>query len=76
MPPTDPPSEPTAQLRWLVDRAAISDLLIDFARALDDKDWEGYAANFAEDGVLALTVAKASPTSWPAASAGMRAPIT
>lgn len=55
MPPTNPPDQPTAQLQWLVDRAAISDLLIDFARALDDKDWEGYAANFAEDGVLALT---------------------
>ena len=52
MPPTPPPTDPTEQLQWLIDRAAISDLLIDFARALDDKDWEGYAANYAEDGVL------------------------
>src|SRR5689334_17076963 len=54
MPPEPPPADPAAQLRWLVDRAAISDLLVDFARALDDKDWDGYAANYAEDGVLAI----------------------
>jgi ketosteroid isomerase-like protein len=52
MPPASPPTDPAAQLRWLVDRAAISDLLIDFARALDDRDWDGYAANYTEDGVL------------------------
>ena len=55
MPPASPPAEPAAQLQWLVDRAAISDLLTDFARALDDKDWEGYAANYADDGVLAIS---------------------
>lgn len=54
MPKSNPPTDPQEQLQWLVDRAAISDLLIDFARALDDKDWEGYAANYTEDGVLAL----------------------
>ncbi|MET8169039.1 nuclear transport factor 2 family protein [Streptomyces sp. NPDC005329] len=54
MPPTAPPTTPTEQIQWLVDRAAISDLLIDFARALDDKDWAGYAANYAENGVLAI----------------------
>ena len=54
MPPKNPPADPAGQLQWLVDRAAISDLLIDFARALDDKDWDGYAANFAADGVLSL----------------------
>lgn len=52
MPAPNPPRDPAAQLQWLLDRAAISDLLIDFARALDDRDWAGYAANFAEDGVL------------------------
>jgi ketosteroid isomerase-like protein len=55
MPPNPPPSDPAAQLRWLVDRAAISDLLVDFARALDDQDWQGYAANYAADGVLAIS---------------------
>ena len=54
MPARNPPTDPSAQLQWLIDRAAISDLLIDFARALDDRDWEGYANNYAEDGVLAL----------------------
>jgi uncharacterized protein (TIGR02246 family) len=52
MPATNPPSDPAQQLQWLVDRAAISDLLIDFARALDDQDWEGYAANYAPEGTL------------------------
>lgn len=65
MPPANPPPPPH-QLQWLVDRAAISDLLIDFARALDDQDWEGYAANYAEDGVLAI-----SPTISHAGRAGL-----
>lgn len=46
-----------AQEEWLArfaDRVAISDLLLDFARCLDERDWEGYASNFAEDGVLEL----------------------
>jgi ketosteroid isomerase-like protein len=55
MPPTAPPTDPTEQLQWLVDRAAISDLLVDFARALDDQDWHGYAANYAADGVLGIS---------------------
>ena len=37
-----------------IERTAISDLLIDFARRLDTKDWSGYANNFTEDGVLEL----------------------
>lgn len=57
MPPIPPPAEPAAQLQWLVDRAAISDLLVDFARALDDQDWAGYAANYAVEGVLAISPA-------------------
>jgi uncharacterized protein (TIGR02246 family) len=55
MPPISPPTDPIEQVRWLVDRAAISDLLVDFARALDDQDWEGYAANYTPDGVLAIS---------------------
>lgn len=54
MPVTPPPTDPRDQLQWLVDRAAISDLLIDFARALDDQDWDGYAANYCPDGVLSI----------------------
>ncbi len=36
-----------AQIRWLVDRAHISDLLVEFARALDQRDWDAYAATYA-----------------------------
>lgn len=49
------PTDPRDQLQWLVDRALISDLLIEFARALDDRDWDAYAATFAEDGELAIS---------------------
>ncbi|SNR56490.1 nuclear transport factor 2 family protein [Actinomadura mexicana] len=55
MPPTNPPTGSATRLQWLVDRAAISDLLLDFARALDDQDWPGYAADFAEDGALTVS---------------------
>lgn len=54
MPVPAPPVSPTDQLQWLVDRAAVGDVLIDFARALDDRDWEGYAANYAPEGTLAF----------------------
>lgn len=54
-----PMNEPSStllekQVSWLVDRAAISDLLIDFARCLDEDDYEAYAANFTEDAILEL----------------------
>ncbi|MBN9098945.1 MULTISPECIES: nuclear transport factor 2 family protein [unclassified Pseudonocardia] len=42
------------QVRWLVDRALISDLLVEFARALDERDWEAYGATYTEDGVLEI----------------------
>lgn len=38
----------------LLDRLAISDLLVEFARRLDGKDWDAYAATFTEDGVFEL----------------------
>lgn len=34
------------------DHDAIRDVLVRFARALDEKDWDGYAALYAVDGVL------------------------
>ena len=49
-----PPDDLDARVRWLVDRAQISDLLFDFARRVDERDKAGYAANFADDGVLEL----------------------
>jgi len=42
------------KVRTLCDRAAISDALIAFARAVDTKDWPGYADLYTEDGVLEL----------------------
>ena len=41
-------------LQWLIDRAQIGDLLINFASALDTRDWAAYAANYAEGGLLEL----------------------
>jgi hypothetical protein len=41
-------------LRWLVDRAQISDLLYSFAAALDSKDWNKYADNYADNGYIEL----------------------
>lgn len=54
MPASNPPSDPTARLAWLVDREAIRDLIGNFAISIDDKDKAGYAANFVEDAVLEL----------------------
>lgn len=40
------------RLEGLLDREAIRDLLIAFARALDEKDWDAYAALFTPSGTL------------------------
>lgn len=52
--PPQPPADPAAQLRWLVDRAAIAELFYAFARAIDEKDQAAYADCFAEDGSVTL----------------------
>lgn len=49
-----PPATPEAQLRWLVDRACISDLLVEFARRVDDHDFAGMSELYVEGGVLRL----------------------
>jgi hypothetical protein len=41
-----------AQVRLLVDRAAISDLLFSYSRCVDTKNWGAFVANFTEDAVL------------------------
>jgi ketosteroid isomerase-like protein len=46
------PADPTAQLQWLVDRAQISDLLVEFARALDARDWEANISLYLPGGVF------------------------
>lgn len=48
------PSDPAAQLQWLVDRAAIGDLLVEFARTLDERDFEGNTALYLPDGVFMI----------------------
>jgi SnoaL-like domain len=41
-------------LEWLADRARISDLLYSFASALDSRNWQEYADNYAEGGFIEL----------------------
>ncbi|MFD3686502.1 nuclear transport factor 2 family protein [Nocardiopsis sp. NPDC058631] len=52
--------EEAARLRSLFDRADICDLLAEFVRCLDDRDFAGYAALFTEDGVLRMPGAEHS----------------
>lgn len=54
MPDLDATADAAAQLQWLVDRARISDLLVNFARALDERDWDAYGQTYTEDGVFAI----------------------
>ena len=47
-----PPSDLTAQIQWLVDRASISDLLVEFARTLDEQEWDANTALYVPEGVF------------------------
>lgn len=50
-------AEPTGlaeQVAWLVDRALIGDLLVEFARTLDAREWEAHVALYAPDGVFEI----------------------
>jgi hypothetical protein len=53
-PTSGPPSDPAAQLQWLVDRAAIGDLLVEFARTLDDKDFDANTALYLPEGTFTV----------------------
>lgn len=46
--------EEASRLRSLFDRADIGDLLTEFVRRLDDRDFTGYAALFTQDGALRM----------------------
>jgi len=48
------PTSLEEQVRWLVDRAMINDLLVEHARCLDTRDWATLQSLFAEDGYLEL----------------------
>ncbi|WP_375387572.1 nuclear transport factor 2 family protein [uncultured Amnibacterium sp.] len=52
--PSSPAPEATDPLQRLTDLEDIRALVSSFARSIDTKDQEQYAANFAEDGVLEL----------------------
>ncbi len=41
-----------AQVRWLLDRAAIAECLVGYARCIDSRDWAGLQAAYTEDGVM------------------------
>lgn len=46
------PGDLAAQVQWLVDRAQISDLLVEFARSLDERDWDANTALYVPEGVF------------------------
>ena len=43
-----------ASLRRLMDESELRNLVLDFARCIDGRDWEGYANLFTEDGVFEI----------------------
>jgi ketosteroid isomerase-like protein len=40
------------QIRWLVDRAQIAELLVHYASCIDARDWTGLQGTYTEDGVM------------------------
>lgn len=46
------PVDLDARVAWLVDRAEISDLLVEFARTLDEREWDDHVALYTADGVF------------------------
>jgi hypothetical protein len=40
------------QVRWLVDRARIAELLVRYARCIDERDWAGLQETYTDDGVM------------------------
>ncbi len=45
------------QVQWLVDRAAIADLLVEFARTLDERAWAEHIALYLPDGTFSAGAA-------------------
>ncbi len=43
---------PEQLLHWLVDRAAIAECLVNYARCIDRRDWAGLQDSYAENGVM------------------------
>lgn len=40
------------RIQWLVDRAEIAELLVRYARCIDERDWAGLQGTYTEDGVM------------------------
>ena len=49
------PSDLSASVQLLLDRAAISDLLVEFARSLDERDWEANTQLYVPEGVFEVS---------------------
>ena len=64
-----PPTTYEAQVQWLVDRAAIHDLLVEYGRRIDAKDFHGQAELFVEDGRVELPFAVFTKDEIPEVSA-------
>ena len=46
------PESTEQKVRWLVDRAEIAELLVEYARCIDRRDWAGLQATYAAEGVM------------------------
>jgi SnoaL-like domain len=40
------------RVRWLIDRAEIAELLVNYARCIDRRDWAGLQDSYTADGVM------------------------
>lgn len=54
MPVPTVPADPSEQLQWLVDRAAVAQLVDTFARSIDVRDQPTYTDTFTDDASLSL----------------------
>jgi hypothetical protein len=52
-----PPDTQAERLQWLADRSAIADLMAEYTRCIDSKDFAGQASLLADDGRLELPFA-------------------
>jgi uncharacterized protein (TIGR02246 family) len=48
------PPDTELALQRLLDEAEIRELMLTFARGLDERDWDAYAGTFAEDGAFEI----------------------
>jgi hypothetical protein len=70
-----PPTGAEAQLQWLVDRAAIGDLVVNLLSRIDAREYAAIAAMFTEDGVIELPFASYRPAELAEISERLFAPF-